>query len=252
MWEMVSNYEVPVGWETNTDTSLTRLEKDSDAVEGEYALKLLPASFSAWTVCQSYALREVTLDDTVGENKSLTFYAKSIPEFPENNENVYLIVRAVFYVEDTIPVSEVVWKAEEAIEEYTKVDIPITNANVNKIYMSIVGGAWPDAGDGCNDPSYSWIDAIKIEESQITKTKDVGHSDIKIYPNPTNGVLNVDASNLSLEKYNLYSIDGLLIEVGDIFEGKINLNTNKKGMFILQLTSTKQLQNTMVKLVVLY
>jgi hypothetical protein len=55
-----------------------------------------------------------------------------------------------------------------------------------------------------------------------------------IYPNPVTDVLKIDHT-YNLVEYNLFSIDGKLVQKGKVINSRINLVTLQKGLYLLQL-----------------
>lgn len=55
-----------------------------------------------------------------------------------------------------------------------------------------------------------------------------------LYPNPVTDVLKIDHS-YGLVEYNLYSVDGKLVQKGKVIDLRINLVTLQKGLYLLQL-----------------
>ena len=144
-WESVHNYEQPLNWTTNQDSNYVKIEKDTFAAEGDFSLKLLPSAYSGFTgECLSYAMSRTKLDSPIGANKSLTFYVRSIPDTLSQSEYVYMEVFGAFY-ESGNYVDNYEWKTSSAIEDFTKIEIPITNPNVDSITHSYIWWSkdWP-------------------------------------------------------------------------------------------------------------
>ena len=73
------------------------------------------------------------------------------------------------------------------------------------------------------------------EKSKIGK---VNLLDLKIYPNPTNEIINIDLGRLSDVNYKLYSLEGRLIlsnEFKNITKFKIDLSNNESGVYFIKL-----------------
>lgn len=75
----------------------------------------------------------------------------------------------------------------------------------------------------------------KTSKKEITKDLD---NEVNIYPNPTNGILNISLVNISNVNYELYALDGRLIlnnEFKNVNEIKIDLSNNESGVYFLKL-----------------
>lgn len=61
---------------------------------------------------------------------------------------------------------------------------------------------------------------------------------IQLYPNPTNGVLSVESTQVKLINYIIMDVDGRIISNGDIISNneEINIENLKNGIYIIQLT----------------
>lgn len=239
-WETVQNFEKPKFWNTNQDANFVRFEKDTLSVEGNYSLKVVPSAFSAWQECNSIASMKVRLPMTVGEDRSLTFYVKSTPLI--QFEPVFLRVRGKFFDSGNFD-SNYEWETFDKIEEFTKIQIPITNPNIDSLTITIIGGALNGATDGCHNYSLSWIDGISIEGMNITKTdKEVirQENEVVLYPNPSSGIIEIVQNNIRINKFQLFTINGELLESGNCNGKTLKVNSKINGVFILKLIQEKE------------
>lgn len=238
-WEVIQNYENPLYWNTNQNPNYHRFEKDTMAIEGEYALKVIQGAFSGWHDCISYAWTGVNLQDPIGEHKSLTFFAKSIP-YPYNTSGkVYLKVNIKLFIANQF-YSNKKWETFEKIESLTKIQIPIQNPDIDSMVIEIFGGALNGAADGCIYESISCIDGMKIEDtsnSGIQHDIQNHYMDVLLFPNPTNGHIHIKPINLLFNEFRLFNTDGRLIEEGYLQDSMIILKNDLKGWYIIQLIS---------------
>lgn len=233
-WNSIQNYETPINWDTNQDSMFTRFEKDPISVEGEYSLKIIPSSETAWTECMSLAFTKVKLNSSVGENKSLTFYVKSVPDKLNQTEYVFLDINFRFY-ESGVFVNDYQWETQEIIEEFTYQEIPILNPNVDSLEIYIFGAALNGAADGCYNKTISWIDNFEINTTQITQIKEVDKiaENVIVFPNPSKGIINVQNNGNLISEFELIDSRGIIVERGHLINSTIN--TNKTGLFFLKL-----------------
>jgi len=72
------------------------------------------------------------------------------------------------------------------------------------------------------------------ENGAVLSLSDVSNSSLKIYPNPTTGIVNV-SSQLSNATYKVYTITGFLVDSGEITTAFIDFSKQNSGLFILQI-----------------
>lgn len=245
-WEQIQDYENPLHWETNQYgySTYKRFEKDTLSVEGNYSLKIVPGSFSAWYQCVSHAWTEVNLQMPIGENKSLTFFAKSIPDSLDHwgEGYVFLRVEGELFSAGSFKGS-FEWYTYERIDDFTKIQIPIAHSNIDSLTIEIRGGALNGATDGCPHRSYSWIDGFGIEDTEISSTNAglrPNKESISIFPNPSSGIIEIEKIASEITTYYLYSFDGKLIDYGNLSGQTTILEIKQNGIFFLRLTDENQ------------
>lgn len=89
---------------------------------------------------------------------------------------------------------------------------------------SIEGGAT----NGC-DLIVSWT--VEVTTSTITISED---QTIQVFPNPFGDYLNIRSENITIEKLEIYSLDGELVH-RSIFENSLNTSNLSNGMYVLKL-----------------
>ena len=146
-WEFIQNFEKPVGWNTNQDSNLIRFEKDTLSVEGSYSLKFVPSTYTAFYNCTSFAYKRIGLDGPIGENKSLTFFLRSVPDTLNPFESAYFEIKCAFFESGTLS-SHYEWTTFEVIDDFIKIEIPIANSSVEKVkplqkVLLSVESLWP-------------------------------------------------------------------------------------------------------------
>ena len=171
-WEPSLFFEVPANWETNQDSNFARFEKSTEAVEGDYSLKIIPGTTSATQGCISVAQKGISLNGSVGQDKLLTFFVKTIPENPNISESVFLRVSGSFYKQGSF-VGNYSWNATEKIESFEEFSISFPNADIDSIAIVISGGAEEGSNDECETRSISWIDNFQIKDSEVAESCNV-------------------------------------------------------------------------------
>ncbi|GJM32311.1 MAG: hypothetical protein DHS20C18_13120 [Saprospiraceae bacterium] len=230
-WEIIDDYEKPVNWETNQDTNHIRFEKSNISFEGEYSMKIISSSLTAWTECNSLAQTSVKLDPYEGENRSLSFNLKSIPDTLNQTGNLFFILRVIFFESGNFE-SDYQLERYDIIEEFTFVEIPMSNPNVDSLEISIIGGAWNGPADGCHDRTITWIDNFMIN-TMLTSTIDNTINNINIFPNPSKGIIEVQSRAYQFNRFELINSQGIIVERGNIINSSIR--TNSTGLFVLKL-----------------
>lgn len=241
-WELIQNFEKPLFWETNQDSNYVRFVKDTLSIQGDYSLKIVPGSFTAWYECMSYAWTGIHLQTSVGENKSLIFFVRSVPDSTNQFESVFLRIAGKLFIGGNFE-SDYKWETFERIDNFTKVQIPILNPDVDSLTIRIFGGALNGAADGCPNRSFSWIDDMRISETEVINSSlelIPQNNKVTVFPNPSNGIIEVFQSEIKFTDFQLYSLEGELIEQGRLNGKMINLRNMHKGLFILRLTSANQ------------
>ena len=72
------------------------------------------------------------------------------------------------------------------------------------------------------------------ENGAVLSVSDVSDSPLKVYPNPTTGIVNVP-SQFSNATYNVYTVTGFLVDSGEIMTSFIDFSKQNNGFFILQI-----------------
>lgn len=135
-WQPVSNYEKPDLWETNQNAGYHRFVKDTVSVEGKFSLKIIPGPYSAFWECRSMAWTSVQLDTSVGENKSLVFFARSIPDSTNSFQSVFLQIKCWFWSKGQF-VSSSKWETFDPTMDFTKVQIPLPDPDIDSLEIWI-------------------------------------------------------------------------------------------------------------------
>ena len=76
-------------------------------------------------------------------------------------------------------------------------------------------------------------DSLNINISNQTSLKELFKSKINIFPNPTNGMINI-ATTMNLNEYKIKSIYGNLLSVGALESNQINIETLAAGVYFIE------------------
>ncbi|RLD18651.1 MAG: hypothetical protein DRI69_09945 [Bacteroidetes bacterium] len=248
-WDSIENYEKPLGWITNQSQELTRLQRDTARVEGQYSLKLFPSTGSWFDVCESHLITTVKIDQQYQVVHSLYFYYKIIPDSTYGYAGAFLhsTVR-VFNKDGTVElISSTI---TEETPEFTEIEIPLLHTTIDSIRISFSGGARSHgAADICYLRSFAWIDNLSIKPSSVTSTEHINTALVSVFPNPSRGILHIDGNWRELQDYTVYSILGDIVAHGTLSEPRIQIN--EPGIYVLVLTDPRHLKEPVVSKIVI-
>lgn len=161
---------------------------------------------------------------------------------PQNNSNAFF--------NDTIYVwnfgdgtDTVAWNASHAFSgqggnKYTTYNVTLTERV----------GSWSYAND-CSD---SFSKSIVIVDSTVSIDSKLSEGNISIFPNPSNGFLNIKINNEQFNNANIeiYNVLGQEVHqslANNVYEHKINLNAIKNGIYFVKITEgTKSLTKKLI------
>ncbi|MFK7773551.1 MAG: T9SS type A sorting domain-containing protein [Saprospiraceae bacterium] len=232
-WEMIDNYEKPVDWDTNQDTSLARILQDSVfKMDGEYSMHFVSHAPSAWQDCTSRLSTSIVLNDGLGENQSLFFYLKLLSI--NANNDAYFQIRMEGYKngQNLGYVDSTFW---EEVEEFELIEIPMDFAGAELINFEFLGGAVNGPTDGCHVRSGAWLDGLEIKNSSSTSLTKIEKLAIKIFPNPSFGKIEIQGDWEKYQSYQVYDLLGKELENGNLQSSELILKS--KGILILVLKS---------------
>lgn len=90
----------------------------------------------------------------------------------------------------------------------------------------------------CEAFSYGQVEDYTINiVSSGREIEPVVKSELTLYPNPVRGnILNI--SNAETNSFNIFDMNGKIVQAGKIEDGKINLNALPKGVYLIQIGKT--------------
>ena len=77
-------------------------------------------------------------------------------------------------------------------------------------------------------------DKIEFELTAALSVNEFDVQNISVYPNPSDGVFNIKSSIQNLE-YKLFSLQGQVLEIGNVFQNKVDFSKNTQGIYFLEL-----------------
>jgi hypothetical protein len=187
----------------------------------------------------------VKIFDVVGNSPSNTLVGESLP-FIQTTSGMQLI---------TLPTKDLLGnglilspgKYLIGIQESTTSDNMslITNSDgfFNSAYARINGGAFTSLNnfpgfEGLTPHVGAYLNELTVGLNEKETSK------VKIYPNPTNGNINIDLSNNIVEKieYNIVNIHGQVVKQGKVLNTRfeVDLSNEAKGVYFLELKSNSR------------
>ena len=224
-WESFPSYDKPMHWKTNQDTfpSHIRFIKDTISYDGDYALHAIPSGVSGWTDCSSRAQIGVKLTTPISSNQSLFFYMRALSV--NALDNTFASVGGhLFQGGDFI--SNYNWETEEEFSEYTLIEIPLGSVSmIDSMTINISAAKGNGATDGCFGASQIWFDNFYIDASSTTTNiESTILSDIKVFPNPSIGEINLKGDISFFTKYKIVNLLGQDLEGGRLDNLPIRIN----------------------------
>jgi endoglucanase len=160
-------------------------------------------------------------DDLNGKTINIKFYAKTSAEFPASSfklrikkgssGNNYSVSNEIF-LSDEYELKEV----EFNIEQYFDV-----------FKFQLMCG---------NDLGHYYFDSFNVTVNEINMSVDESFSDvIKVYPNPSNGLINLNFNNISSLNFDMFTISGKLIKCyTDYRNNQLDFRHLNKGVYFIQ------------------
>ena len=79
-------------------------------------------------------------------------------------------------------------------------------------------------------------DKLEFVFSSALNTVEFKQSDVSVYPNPSHGIFNIEAS-IQIPNYTLMTMQGQVVEKGVVRQKELNLSKCSKGVYFLELFS---------------
>lgn len=141
------------------------------------------------------------------------------------------------------PKSDGSGKYEDSVLTSKEFVIPATET-VTEWYVVIKAGCWNTQGDPM--PTFDYLfDNISLKD--ITNGNSVAkvNSDnsMSVFPNPSNGIINIKASNANGIKYDLYNVAGAVVKSGYLAnKSSLDLSSLNKGVYVIKLDNKSSVE----------
>lgn len=116
---------------------------------------------------------------------------------------------------------------------------PIDAVNLRFEFRAYNGG-----GAGGGRLSVDNLSIIDLDETMSKSRSDI--SQIKLYPNPTSGVLHIYPQNEGLKNIKIWSLEGRILLNEDTYENQINLENQNSGTYFIQINTAEGKYNTSI------
>ena len=122
----------------------------------------------------------------------------------------------------------------DSIPTGPEITIPDT-VTVNDWYVVIKTGCMNAVGSGPTfDFLFDNLSLIDLNANNIIQKNLINN--INIFPNPTNGIINITLSdNSNITKYNIYNVAGVLVKTGNIDNNQLDITSLNKGIYVIKL-----------------
>lgn len=136
-------------------------------------------------------------------------------------------------------VTELIWKGMNAsggdsIPTGPEITIPDT-VTVNDWYVVIKTGCMNAVGGGPTfDFLFDNLSLTDLNANNIIQKNLINN--INIFPNPSNGIINITLSdNSNITKYNIYNVAGVIVRSGNTDNNQVDLTSLNKGIYMIKL-----------------
>ncbi len=211
------NY-TPDGWMTENSQLWEPVDRDFDAYEGDYAMRVTSQPTGVGEYASASALFEI---DYIPSN--LTFYVKTLCEFGAVQVTIY------FYEQEAI-VAYYDWFTSETMEDWTQITIEMDGIDPIITDAEIIVSA--QVGDLVAGDAIISVDAMEFDA--VTSTFDPNVSDLSIYPNPTVDHFTIGGDH-QVESLRIYNALGVLVMESSINElnRRVDVSELPNGTYVV-------------------
>lgn len=237
----------PVDWGT-WNPSGNQVVRSDNAFSGQYAVQINGGG-NGWT-CDGIVAQTMQLDGALAVD-SFTFRLKydvrplpSVLYFPKVAFKMYASCRSGNQL-----LGSNSWTTADSTLEYTSMELTTYGcAGADRIKIGVQAGGLPGATDFCGSPSVAWIDDVEISELPLTTASFVpNHSSLRIFPNPSQGEINVDVPP-DVFTYQIIHASGKIIQRGEL--RSLRLFLEERGVYFLHLRNRSSKVSSIHKLVI--
>jgi hypothetical protein len=215
VWDLYNTWTLePQFWETPNNQLIYSTMPDSNAFEGDLAMKIIPLQGFEGAIPQSasvlFSIQEIPA--------SLNFAVKAY--VADENPNDQVSVRIQFMYEDAVVLTET-WTSFESIDNWEEIEIELSTSQLpfDEAMITVQAG-YSDGLGGGNIDTWISIDAMSLEG--FLGVDGGSLSPILVYPNPSADMIilsGIDNSN-TIESIRIFDASGRdcssLIEVNKI------------------------------------
>jgi hypothetical protein len=170
--------------------------------------------------------------------------------FPEGSkieagEKIYLVFKANsdFWLNSGLTVFQ--WESGRLADEGEAIQLQTPQGIIVDKVHYMQNETWPKAGDGegislkSNDLDNHFGENWKqVNLKTIVNLKDeiAGDSEIRFYPNPTTGIVNISGLKMEATKLDIYNINGILVKSAVVNSSNsfINLESLNQGIYLVR------------------
>ncbi len=106
-----------------------------------------------------------------------------------------------------------------------------------------------DVGDfGMNTPAYFCLDYLHVAPQNEVYVENIIKPDFSVYPNPTNGIINLKTSTSEASQVHIYTTSGQLVYTNaNYYTGQpIDISNHAPGSYIVRILSDQQIESSLI------
>ncbi|GEM_PF-5543429 len=182
----------------------------------------------------------ITPSFQLGDNSKLSFWAKGYGDsYNQIKISLAIIPDDESFTEENIAQLQEfnIVKDLELTEDYTLYEYDLGDFNGKYRVIFVSDGGFSDDEFGWGLSSHAYLDDVKLTTEPLLSTNEINKQDkVNIYPNPTNGIVNI-ASEHEIKTIKVFDSVGKLLKQ-ESSKKSINLSAYK-GVLILQVETIK-------------
>ncbi len=202
------------------------------SVEGNYSVRLESLTTSAFLDCRSQLEIYSKIDNPEGNITGISFYLKSLATDPVEGGFFSFFM---FPIANGVSSSPIIWQTDEDYEDFTKIELDISEPNIDSVYIEFVAGPIGTIVDDCALYTTAWIDNIQFIK-ELTSTNQIPSNSVFLYPNPTDGTIKISDNKENYNRYSVFDLLGRKLEDGDILNDQFYIQT--QGSFFVELRNS--------------
>lgn len=218
-WILTVWSEDPEYWVTDNSQLQTTVSKDLEAYEGAFAMRVTARPIGVGDYGEASTLFEI---DAVPA--ALNFYAKSDVEFGG-------VSVGISFFNNELELYTEYWFAAEDIPEYTFISMPLDQIGPVITHARITVSA--QVGDLIAGTASISVDGMAFGEPMGLHYAD--RAQLKLFPNPTQGVLNSESGGGRIGSLSIYDMQGRRVQQANINQKRTVMDVHHlpKGQYIV-------------------